>query len=122
MNVTPSERVRIVLADDHQMFRDALRGLLDAEPDLVVVALTLRYEPNILLLDVAMPSGSGVSVIEQIAAASKATRIIMVTGSIDDSELLRALHLGARGVVLKEAGAAQLLESIRTVHAGDYFV
>jgi two-component system, NarL family, nitrate/nitrite response regulator NarL len=127
-----SEPVRIVIADDHQMFREALRHLLDAEPDLVVVGqagsadeavvLTLRHEPDILLLDVAMPNGSGISVVEQITAASKATRVIMVTGAIEDSELLRALHLGARGFVLKESGATQLLESIRTVHSGEYFV
>jgi two-component system nitrate/nitrite response regulator NarL len=127
-----SEPVRIVIADDHQMFRDALRHLLDAETDLVVVgeagsadeavALTLQYEPDILLLDVAMPNGSGISVVEQITAASKATRVIMVTGAIEDSELLRALHLGARGFVLKESGATQLLESIHTVHSGEYFV
>ena len=113
------------------MFREAVRRLLEAEPDLVVVgeagnvgeavALTLRYEPDILLLDVAMPDDNGISVIEQITT-SKPTRVILVTGAIDDSELLRALHLGARGFVLKESGAAQLLESIRAVHSGDYFV
>jgi two-component system nitrate/nitrite response regulator NarL len=129
---TPTRRVRIVLADDHQMFRDALRRLLDAEPDLVVVgeagngeeavALTLQYEPDILLLDVAMPHGNGLQVLEQIAAASKTTRIIMVTGAVEENELRQALHLGARGFVLKESGAMQLLESIRVVYAGEYFV
>jgi two-component system, NarL family, nitrate/nitrite response regulator NarL len=125
-------RVRIVLADDHQMFRDALRRLLDAEADLVVVgeaadgeeavALTLQYEPDILLLDVAMPHGNGMEVLQQIAAASKATRIIMVTGAVEETELRQALRLGARGFVLKESGAMQLLESIRVVHGGEYFV
>ena len=129
---TPPRRVRIVLADDHQMFRDALRRLLDSEPDLVVVgeagngeeavALTLQYEPDILLLDVAMPHGNGLEVLQQITAASKATRIIMVTGAVEESELRQALRLGARGFVLKESGAMQLLESIRVVHAGEYFV
>jgi DNA-binding NarL/FixJ family response regulator len=129
---TPTRRVRIVLADDHQMFRDALRRLLDAEPDLVVVgdaadgeeavALTLQHEPDILLLDVAMPNRNGMEVLQQIAAASKATRIIMVTGAVEESELRQALRLGARGFVLKESGAMQLLESIRVVQAGEYFV
>jgi two-component system, NarL family, nitrate/nitrite response regulator NarL len=132
MDETPTRRVRIVLADDHQMFRDALRRLLDAEPDLVVVgeaadgeeavALTLQYEPDILLLDVAMPHGNGMEVLQQIAAASKTTRIIMVTGAVEESELRQALRLGARGFVLKESGAMQLLESIRVVHGGEYFV
>jgi DNA-binding NarL/FixJ family response regulator len=127
-----TRRVRIVLADDHQMFRDALRRLLDAEPDLVVVgdaadgeeavALTLQHEPDILLLDVAMPNRNGMEVLQQIAAASKATRIIMVTGAVEESELRQALRLGARGFVLKESGAMQLLESIRVVQAGEYFV
>ena len=132
MGETRTSRVRIVLADDHQMFRDALRRLLDAEPDMVVVgeagdgeeavALTLQYEPDILLLDVAMPRATGMQVLEQIAAASKSTRIIMVTGAVEESELRQALRLGARGFVLKESGAMQLLESIRLVHAGEYFV
>ena len=128
----PARRVRIVLADDHQMFRDALRKLLDAESDLVVVgeasdgeeavALTLQHEPDILLLDVAMPNGNGMEVLQQIAAASKSTRIIMVTGAVEESELRQALRLGARGFVLKESGAMQLLESIRVVQGGEYFV
>ena len=132
MDEVAPQRVRIVLADDHQMFRDAVRRLLDAEPDLVVVgeagdgeeavALTLQYEPDILLLDVAMPHGNGMQVLQQIAAASKATRIIMVTGAVEEYELRQALRLGARGFVLKESGAVQLLESIRVVHAGEYFV
>jgi two-component system nitrate/nitrite response regulator NarL len=132
MGQTPTSRVRIVLADDHQMFRDALRRLLEAEPDLVVVgeagdgeeavALTLQYEPDILLLDVAMPHANGMQVLEQIAAASKATRVIMVTGTVEENELRQALRLGARGFVLKESGAVQLLESIRIVHGGEYFV
>jgi two-component system, NarL family, nitrate/nitrite response regulator NarL len=132
MEEAATRRVRIVLADDHQMFRDALRRLLDAEPDLVVVgeagdgdeavALTLQYEPDILLLDVAMPHANGMEVLQQIAAASKATRIIMVTGAVEEDELRLALRLGARGFVLKESGAMQLLESIRIVHGGEYFV
>ena len=132
MDEAAPQRVRIGLADDHQMFRDAVRRLLDAEPDLVVVgeasdgaeavALTLQYEPDILLLDVAMPHGNGMQVLQQIAAASKATRIIMVTGAVEEYELRQALRLGARGFVLKESGAEQLLESIRVVHGGEYFV
>jgi DNA-binding NarL/FixJ family response regulator len=128
----PTHRVRIVLADDHQLFRDALKQLLDAEADFVVVgeagdgeeavAQTLQHEPDILLLDVAMPNANGMQVLEQIAAASKTTRIIMVTGTVEEEALRRALHLGARGFVLKESGAMQLLESIRVVHGGDYFV
>ena len=132
MDMTATQQVRIVLADDHQMFRDAVRRLLEAEPDLVVVgeagdgeeavALTLQYEPDILLLDVAMPHANGMQVLQQIAAASKGTRIIMVTGAVEENELRQALRLGARGFVLKESGAVQLLESIRVVHGGEYFV
>ena len=124
--------MRIVLADDHQLFREALRRLLDSEPDLVVVgeagdgeeavALTLQFEPDILLLDVTMPHGNGLNVLQQVSAASKTTRIIMVTGAVEESELRQALRLGARGFVLKESGAMQLLDSIRIVYGGEYFV
>ena len=115
MDSTASKPIRIVIADDHQMFREALRLLLAAEHDMTVVgesataegavSTTRQYQPDILLLDVAMPKVNGVSVLDQIAAVSEATRVIMVTGAIDDSELLRALHLGARGVVLKDLEA-----------------
>jgi two-component system, NarL family, nitrate/nitrite response regulator NarL len=127
-----SSTVRIVIADDHQLFREALRLLLVAEHDMTVVgeaataegavSMTRQYQPDILLLDVAMPKTSGLSALDEIAAVSKATRVIMVTGAIDDSDLLRALHLGARGFVLKESGATQLLESIRTVYSGEYYI
>ena len=125
-------RMRIVLADDHALFREALRLLINAESDLVVVgeagtaaeavALTLRHEPDILLLDVAMPHVDGLSVLAEIVASSKSTRVIMVTGAVDEEGMLRAFHLGARGFVLKESGAVQLLDSIRAVHAGEYYV
>jgi len=69
-----------------------------------------------------MPHADGMEVLQQMAAASKATRIIMVTGAVEENELRQALRLGARGFVLKESGAAQLLESIRVVHGGEYFV
>ena len=131
-NALLTRPVRVVLADDHQLFREAVRVLLDDEPDLTVVgeagtgeeavALTLQHEPDILLLDVAMPDANGLVVLEQISAASKSTRIILVTGAIEEDEILHALHVGARGVVLKESGATELLESIRVVHGGEYFV
>ena len=122
----------VFLADDHTVLRHGLRRIIDADPELQVVgeagdgeeavALTLQYEPDILLLDVAMPHANGMEVLQQIAAASKATRIIMVTGAVEENELRQALRLGARGFVLKESGAVQLLESIRVVHGGEYFV
>jgi DNA-binding NarL/FixJ family response regulator len=131
-NATLTRTVRIVLADDHQLFREAVRVLLTEEPDLVVVAeagngeeavaLTLQHEPDILLLDVAMPDTSGFVVLERVAALSRWTRIIMLTGAIEEEEILHALHLGARGIVLKEAGASELLESIHVVNEGAYFV
>src|ERR1051325_8666886 len=130
--LTASERLRIVLVDDHQMFRDGVRRLIDAEPDLLVVgeagsgdeaiALALQHEPEILLLDVALRDGSGMPVIERIRAASRATRVIVVTAAIADSALLRAFQLGTHGVVLKTAGATALLQGIRSVHSGEYVV
>jgi DNA-binding NarL/FixJ family response regulator len=124
--------LRVVLADDHQLFREAVRMLLSDEPDLTVVAeastadeavaLTLQYEPDILLLDLAMPEASGLVALERIAAVATMTRIILVTGAIEEEQLLHALRMGARGIVLKEVGASELLESIRVVARGEYFV
>ena len=124
--------VRILLADDHAMFREGLRLLLEAEPDLRVVgeagsgpeviALIGKLHPDIVLLDVAMPGQSGLDVARQLHEAGTTTRIILLTAALHRAEIPRALKLGVRGVVAKESAIGLLLKAIRAVHSGEYWV
>jgi DNA-binding NarL/FixJ family response regulator len=129
---TAARAVRIVMADDHPIFRDGLRRLLEAEPDLVVVgeasnaeealSLTHSLTPDILLLDLAMPRVSGLEALRALAESPTATRVILLTAAIDKADIVKALQLGARGLVLKESATALLMKAIRTVMSGEYWV
>lgn len=128
----PPPRLRILIADDHAMFREGLRLLLEAESDLSVVgdassgaeaiALTRKLSPDILLLDVAMPGQSGLDVVRQLHEDGTSTRILLLTAALARAEIPRALKFGVRGVVEKEAAIALLLKAIRAVQAGEYWV
>ena len=130
MNVPAT--VRIVIADDHPIFRDGLRRLLEAEPDLSVVGeavdaedairLAWSLRPDILLLDVAMPRVSGLEALETILKTKEPPRVILLTAAIDRADIGKALQLGARGVVLKDSATAVLLRAIRIVIDGGYWI
>jgi DNA-binding NarL/FixJ family response regulator len=123
-------RVRVALADDHEIFRDGLRGLLESEPLIDVVGeaadgyaaarLVREVQPDVLLLDVAMPKMGGFEALSSIAEGP--TRILLLTAGIDRADLLRAIRLGARGVVLKEAATRELIEAIFKVMDGKYII
>jgi len=124
--------IRIIVADDHRIFRDGLCKLLAMEPDLRVegdtgdgdraVQLAQELHPDILLLDLAMRP-DGLEVLRKLAdhpAAS--TRTILLTAAIENQQVVEALRLGARGVMLKEAATAVLLKCIRSVAGGQYWI
>ncbi len=125
------DSIRIVIADDHALFRDGLRMVLRAEPDLEVVGeaadgeettqLARALKPDILLLDMAMPRLRGLEVLKELADMPS-LRTIMLTASIEKRHILQALRLGACGVVLKESAAELLLKSIRAVWAGQLWL
>jgi two-component system nitrate/nitrite response regulator NarL len=126
----PRRRVRIAIADDHPIFRDGLRRLLESEHGFEVVAegadgvdamrVAREAQPDVLLLDVAMPRVGG---LEALAAPEvQGTRVILLTAAIDQAELLRAIQLGARGVVLKESATRHLIDGIHRVMEGKFLI
>jgi DNA-binding NarL/FixJ family response regulator len=124
--------IRIVIADSHALFRAALRKLLGAEPDFVVigeaedgieaVARVRDLQPHVVSLDLELPRCSGLEVLSKIRNHSPATRALMLVDAIDEGQLIEALCLGARGVAFKTTATDLVLKSIRAVNAGEYWV
>jgi DNA-binding NarL/FixJ family response regulator len=129
-----SQAIRILIADDHPIFRDGLRRLLEAEPKFTVVGeacdgaeavkLARQLKPDILLLDLAMPRHPGLEALREMNTntGSHSVRIILLTAAAEKNQIVEALQLGARGVVLKDSATQLLLKSIDTVMAGEYWV
>ena len=113
------------------MFRDGLCRLLNAEPGFRVVGesgdgrdaagLVERVSPDVLLLDLVLRDTSGLDVLRELDLPRSAVRVIVLTGAITPPQVLEALRLGARGLVLKEAATATLVKSIRCVIGGQYW-
>jgi two-component system, NarL family, nitrate/nitrite response regulator NarL len=124
--------VRILVADDHAIFRDGLRKLLEGADDVQIIGeasngnecvkMLARLKPDILLLDLRMPEKDGLGVLEEINFDTVQTRVIVLTAAEDDRDVVRAMRLGARGVVLKQSASDLLLKSIRKVHDGEIWL
>jgi len=129
---TKSGKVRILLADDHTIFRDGLRKLLEAEPDMEIVgeagdgaeavALTQQVRPDMLLLDLAMPRVPGLEALREVIGLKTPVKIILLTAAIEKRQIIEALQVGARGVVMKDAATQMLIRAIRTVMNGQFWV
>ena len=122
---------RILLADDHPMIRTALEALLrGTDFDIVATSATgddalrdvARVEPDVLLLDLQMPGGTGMDVIRTLTSGDAKVKIIVLTAGIDDASLVEAKALGVRGLVLKSSDPAYLLECLERVNSGGTWI
>jgi DNA-binding NarL/FixJ family response regulator len=122
-------RIRVLLADDHDLVREGTRELLEREEDLVVVAeagdgeeavrLTAKHGPDVTLMDIAMPKLNGIEATREIKAISPATAVLILTAYDDDQYVFALLEAGAAGYLLKNVRGRELVEAIRRVHAGE---
>jgi DNA-binding NarL/FixJ family response regulator len=123
------ERTRILLADDHPLFRDGLRALLTAagEADVVgeaatgteAVAVALELQPDVVVMDLHMPELNGIDATRQIAQASPHIGVLVLTMVEDDDAVFAAMRAGARGYVLKGSTQAEILSAVRAVASGE---
>ena len=124
--------IKILIADDHAIFRDGLRKLLDSEEIITIVGearngaecikMLGKLKPDILLLDLHMPDKDGFEVLEEVNFDTIPTRVIILTAAEDDRDLVRAMRLGARGVVAKDSAIDLLIKSIHHVYAGEIWL
>lgn len=123
------EQIKIVIADDHVLFRAGTRSLLEQEPDLKVVGeasdgkeavdLVAELRPNVVLMDIAMPKVNGIEATRQIKAHHSSTAVLILTAYDNDQYVLAILQAGAAGYLLKNARGSDLINAIRSVCAGE---
>ncbi len=124
--------INILLADDHTLVRQGIRRLLEEQPDFEVVgeaadgreavAETARLQPDVILMDIAMPGMSGLEATEIIKQRFPKIQVLLLTVHDDEEYLFRALKVGASGYVLKEAEATELVLAIEAAHRGEVFL
>lgn len=123
------ERRRILIADDHALFREGLAGLLNAQDDLLVIGeasdglealeKTRALQPNLVLMDINMPNLDGVAAAIAVKQEMPEVKVVMLTMLSDDEHLFAAIQGGAEGYLLKSISAREMLESIRAVFRGE---
>jgi two-component system response regulator DegU len=124
--------ISIILIDDHQLFRDGVKRILEMEPDFRVVGegsdgedaarLAEAHQPDVMLMDINMPNMNGVSAAEHVIAVSPKTRVIILSIHDDEGYVYRTLRTGASGYLLKEMGTTDLVEAVRVVARGGAYI
>ncbi len=126
------DSIRVLVADDHTIFREGLCRLLEAEDDITVIGEARsgkeclsqvgKLKPDILLLDLKMPDLDGLAVLSELGGSESVVRTIVLTASEDERDYVETVRRGARGIVLKQAATERLLEGIRKVHRGEIWI
>jgi DNA-binding NarL/FixJ family response regulator len=121
--------IRIVLADDHRIILEGLEQLFRREKDFEVIGTATNGEdalatvrakkPDVLVLDINMPKGNGLWVLKSVHTEKLKTRVVLLTATLDDDEVLEAMQSGVSGLVLKEAAAVNLVDTVRRVQRGE---
>jgi DNA-binding NarL/FixJ family response regulator len=129
MDRSPPERIRVVIADDHRSFGEALQIALDQERDLTVIELVTdgveavrtatREHPDVVLMDLQMPGIDGIEATRRIREVGGESAIIILTGNEDEAGLARAVQAGARGFLLKTEPVQDLARAIRRAYRGE---
>jgi len=124
--------IRVLIADDHLIFRLGLKSLLSTEPDIVVVGEAAtgsqtieRFKdlhPDVVVLDLRMPDGSGTRAVVEIRRIQRDAKLLVLSSYSCEEEVYQALHAGASGYLLKDAGREELIGAIRYVHAGKRWI
>jgi len=127
-----TEPIRVLIVDDHPVFRDGLKAVLQTAQDIRVVAEAAdgrlgiaafkEHQPHVVLMDLRMPRMDGSDAIAAILRADPAARVVVLTTFDGDEEIHRALALGAKGYLLKDATRDEILAAVRSVHAGQRFI
>ena len=123
------EPIRVVVVDDHMLYRRGLEMVLGTEDDLLIVGeaangvdaveTVAATRPEVVLMDIRMPGGDGIDACRRIRDLGLGARVIMITTSEDEQDLVAALRAGAKGYLLKDAPAEQIIDGIRAVCAGE---
>ncbi|HSD31088.1 MAG TPA: response regulator transcription factor [Gemmatimonadales bacterium] len=124
--------IRLVLADDHPIVLDGLENLFRLEPDFRVVARCVngeeclaavrRYEPDVLILDIRMPRLDGLAVLRELRREKHPVKVVLLATALEEEEVLEALRLGVRGMLLKELAPQMVVQCVRKVYAGGQWV
>lgn len=126
------ETIRLLIADDHPIFRQGLRGILGGEKDIDIVAeasdgnqaieLALQHSPDVMLVDAHIVGREGVEVAKVVKTQQPSTGIILMTAHDDEEQLFQAIKVGAAGYYMKDVQPAVLIEAIRRVSNGEYLI
>jgi DNA-binding NarL/FixJ family response regulator len=127
-----ADTIKVVLADDHSLFREGIRKILEEQRDMKVVAEAATgldvqkavsdTAPDVVLMDISMPVADGVSATREILRARPDTGVIIITMHHEDGHLFQALRAGARGYLLKTSKAEDVVKAVRTVYEGGSFM